>query len=1076
LPGQSHRIVAAALALALLSAYPARAQSFVNFESGHVRPLALSPDGNRLFAVNTPDNRLAIYDVGVGGLTLAAEVPVGLEPVAVATRLNGTGRTEAWVVNHLSDSVSVVEVDPTDVAASRVTHTLLVGDEPRDILFAGTGGNRAFVTCAHRGQNRPGDPQLTTEGVGRADVWVFDATSLGAALGGTPVGGAPLTLFADTPRALAASPDGSIVYAAAFHSGNQTTTLLERIVSANGGLPPPPPGSTPGAPSTGLIVKFDPAAGAWRDEIGRDWGAHVAFTLPDLDVFLVDADATPPALVAGTNTVAHVGTVLFNMTVNPANGKLYVSNTEARNAVRFEPLLQADLARSRITVVTGTTALPVELNSHIDRGVAPTPSVVERSLAFPTDMTVSSDGATLYTAAFGSGKVAVLDTAALESGTVTEARIPAGLGPSGLALDEGRNQLYVMNRIDHTISVITNVDDPGLRATASVVPMRYDPEPAAVRAGRRFLYDARDSSGYGDQACASCHVFGDMDGLAWDLGDPRGLVRPNFNTFRVRNVQPLSPVHPMKGPMTTQSLRGMADVGPMHWRGDRTGAVFGNDVRVLDNDLAFKEFNPAFVGLLGRSTQLTAAEMQAFTDFILTVRYPPSPIRRLDTLPTPAQANGARLFVTRATVGPSTCSVCHVGASGADGLSSVDEEPQEFKIPHLRNLYQKVGMFGLPDSVLGTGLVPTGPLGDQVRGFGYTHDGAAPAVNDFLSLNMFLDLDPGDQRDLEAFVLAFDTGLRPAVGQQVSATPTTFNAPDVVGRIGLLVGRDDADDCDLVVKGVISGEARGWVYVGGNQFQPDRNGDAPIDAAALRALAGVPGQELTYTCVPPGSGTRIGVDRDEDGLFDRSELDAGTDPAASVTTTTITPATTTTTLPGIVRIRTTALMMRDDVTDPVKPRARRIVFRANTTGDAAENDIVVPAQDSAADPTVAGAWTSVYNSSGLSADVFQVRLETGGWSVIGPKRAAQPKGYRFKSNSGPIRSVSVKSHRIVIRGGRAPFTYTLDEAAQGSVAIRLTLGTGVTWCADAGRPPFVETDRAGRFETAPGAPVPAACP
>ena len=34
-----------------------------------------SPDGTRLFAVNTPDNRLAIYDVGVGSLTLQAEVP-----------------------------------------------------------------------------------------------------------------------------------------------------------------------------------------------------------------------------------------------------------------------------------------------------------------------------------------------------------------------------------------------------------------------------------------------------------------------------------------------------------------------------------------------------------------------------------------------------------------------------------------------------------------------------------------------------------------------------------------------------------------------------------------------------------------------------------------------------------------------------------------------------------------------------------------------------------------------------------------------------------------------------------------
>src|SRR5262245_66274143 len=69
--------------------------SFVNFESGHVRPLALSPDGSRLFAVNTPDDRLEVYDVGAGGLTLVAEVPVGLEPVAVAARTN----TEVWVVN-----------------------------------------------------------------------------------------------------------------------------------------------------------------------------------------------------------------------------------------------------------------------------------------------------------------------------------------------------------------------------------------------------------------------------------------------------------------------------------------------------------------------------------------------------------------------------------------------------------------------------------------------------------------------------------------------------------------------------------------------------------------------------------------------------------------------------------------------------------------------------------------------------------------------------------------------------------------------------------------------------------------
>src|SRR5262245_9081089 len=114
----------AVLLLSLAGVRPAMA-TFTTFESGQVRPLALSPDGTRLFALDTPDNRLEIFSVSGAGLTHVASVPVGLEPVAVAARTNG----EVWVVNHLSDSVSIV-----DVASSppQVTRTLLVGDEPRD--------------------------------------------------------------------------------------------------------------------------------------------------------------------------------------------------------------------------------------------------------------------------------------------------------------------------------------------------------------------------------------------------------------------------------------------------------------------------------------------------------------------------------------------------------------------------------------------------------------------------------------------------------------------------------------------------------------------------------------------------------------------------------------------------------------------------------------------------------------------------------------------------------------------------------------------------------------------------------
>src|SRR6185436_8136256 len=112
--------------------------------------------------------------------------------------------TEVWVVNHLSDSVSIV-----DLASSppRVVRTLFTGDEPRDIVFAGPGRSRAFITCAHRGQNAPFAPQLQTPGIGRADVWVFDVTNLGGSIGGTPL--TIVTHFGDTPRALAVTPDGS---------------------------------------------------------------------------------------------------------------------------------------------------------------------------------------------------------------------------------------------------------------------------------------------------------------------------------------------------------------------------------------------------------------------------------------------------------------------------------------------------------------------------------------------------------------------------------------------------------------------------------------------------------------------------------------------------------------------------------------------------------------------------------------------------------------------------------------------------------------------------------------------------
>jgi DNA-binding beta-propeller fold protein YncE len=905
------------------------------FESGQVRPLATSPDKRHLFAVNTPDNRLEIFRIQGNGLIHTASVPVGLEPVAVAARTD----REVWVVNHLSDSVSVVGLDDHgDDLTGQVERTLLVGDEPRDIVFAGPGRKRAFITTAHRGQNIPLDPQSTTPGVGRADVWVFDADQLGSAMGGTPL--SIVTLFTDTPRALAVTPDGARVYAAGFHTGNRTTIIPEPSIP-NGFGPDGVAGPSTNAegrpaPEVGTIAKWNGAH--WVDSLGRSRDQSVRFSLPDKDVFVLDAMANPPRQLPGADGFFQgVGTILYTMAVNPVNGKVYVANTEANNADRFEGpgtfaghSLRGHLHESRITVLSpggaggGTPGVaPRHLNKHIDYNncCAPTPNAEnDRSLAFPQGMAVTGNGATLYVAALGSDKVGIFSTAQLETDTFvpsTANQIPvSGGGPTGLVLDEDRKQLYVMTRFDNGISIL----DTRTGAETAHLQM-HSPEPPSIVTGRRFLYDAKFSSSHGDSSCASCHVFGDFDSLAWDLGNPDAKVIDNpgpFNSTLVNLLtgQPMEPIfHPMKGPMTTQSLRGMANHGPMHWRGDRTG---GNDAPsaqpdsgTFDERAAFAKFNPAFMDLLGRDRPLSQEEMNAFTDFILRVTYPPNPNRPLDNVLTADQEAGRRLFDTLNCGIPSapdfngavlTCSSCHAidpnanpgtaapGLFGSNGRSSFDFVPQLFKAPHLRNLYQKVGKFGNPENPGFLGG-DNGFKGDQVRGFGFLHDGSIDTVFRFVHALSFSEVvtGPGNngipdgpegevqRRQLEAFVLAFPTNLAPAVGQQVTLTASSSAA--VGSRIDLLRQRADAGECDLVAKTRTSDDEAGFLYVGSGLFLTDRRGQPPITDVALRSLARGSGHPLTYTCVPPGSGVRIGVDRDGDGVWDGDERRAHTDPA-----------------------------------------------------------------------------------------------------------------------------------------------------------------------------------------------------
>lgn len=821
-------------------------RTFVNFESPHVSPLDLSEDGSLLLAVNTPDNRLELFDAGGELPVLLASIPVGLEPVSVRFRTP----QEAWVANHLSDSVSIVNLPQRNVV-----RTLFTADEPTDVVFA---AGRAFVVCSQANQ-----------------VLVFELADLER----PP---AVLAVAGEDPRAAAVSPDGLTLYVAIFESGNRTTLAPEPAVSdprgPYAGQNPPPKGAQPAwdgtalppAPPAGLIVRRDVDAPVWRDENGADWSAFITWDVLDHDVAVIDAL---------TLEVRYIRS-LMNLNMHLAvrrDGLLAVVGTEALNEIRFEPELSGRFVRSMLALVSPSGAAQVlDLNPHLSeayaRGVSTLPPAQrEASLADPRAIVWGTTGTVAFVAGMGSNNVALLDAEGRRLG-----QLDVGQGPTGLRLDEQRGRLYVLNRFDASLSVVDTSRLIELGRTRF-----FDPTPPEIRAGRPFLYDARRTSGLGVTACAACHVDGRMDHLAWDLGDPHAAVKPFdqecdpivdlSNSPDAARALRCEDFHPLKGPMVTQTLQGIIGSEPLHWRGDRGG---------------IEEFNAAFVGLNGAERLLTDGEMAQFRSFLATLTFPPNPYRRIDNslggkILGGDPRRGEQLFMTRlidepdplllqldplaaafvAAHGPLVaCHGCHQLPSGTNRRitpANLLAAPQSTKVPQLRNMHEKTGFFSTTSR-------------ENHRGFGFTRDGRFATLESFLRFERFVfgrgPVGEQRRRDVVAFVMSLATDTHAGVGQQVTLNGLNREAPAAHARLGQLRELADTGQVGLVAHGYFAGELRGFAYVGGGVFQSDRAGEW-VAFEQLRDAAGQ-GSELTWTLVPLGSEIRLGIDRELDGVLD----------------------------------------------------------------------------------------------------------------------------------------------------------------------------------------------------------------
>lgn len=781
-----------------LSAEAASPGSFVNFEGAQTNPVRISADGTRLFVVNTPDARLAVYDLATpSSPKLISEIPVGLEPVSVTPRTSD----EVWVVNQVSDSISIVSV-----SQRIVTDTIYVEDEPADVVFAGS-PQRAYVSVSRLNQ-----------------VQVFNVS--------THARVATIALTGSNPRALATSADGLRVYAALALAGNRTTL----IPTANAPAPPAPTNpNLPPAPQQGLIV----------DATDPSWTSIVRYTMPDNDVAEISTS---------TNSVSRyfsgVGTTNLGLAVRPGTGEIYVANTEARNLVRFEPALRGHIVDNRVTRMSTTGQVTAfDLNPGINYSLLPNTAALSTALAQPTGLVFEPGGAAFWVAAFGTDRVARVDAASgnvlarVEIGNATGATADPRnkRGPRGLALHPTAGHLYVANRLSNTLSVVSAASNS---VVAEVGIGAYDPTPTVVKNGRGFLYDAK-LSGNGTAACAACHIDGDDDLIAWDLGDPGGALQT------VPTAGGTATVHPMKGPMTTQTLRGLSGLAPYHWRGDRAD---------------FLAFNPAFASLMGGS-QLSGADMAAFRDFINTVVFPGgNPNRGIDnSLPSSLNGGnpsaGLNTYQNEPFTGTLTCNSCHVLTSaGTNRLiipAAALQEPQPMKVPQLRNLFTKTGF--------------NRNVGAQsVLGFGFTHDGALPTLFGFLSQPVFgaFANDTTRKNNLSAFLLCVDTGIHPAVGYSRTVTSANVGNAAVTAELNLLESLVAGGSIDFIAKGTVDGQVHGLVYQPAtNNYVTDQSGLGPFTRAQLASRI-TAGDRLTWMGVPRGAGRRMGIDRDENGALD----------------------------------------------------------------------------------------------------------------------------------------------------------------------------------------------------------------
>jgi YVTN family beta-propeller protein len=600
------------------------------FLSPHANPIAAS--GGLVFVANTPADTLDVIDATTR--QIVKRISVGLQPVSVAVRPDGQ---EVWVSNHVSDSVSVIDVAPESPTRFVVVATIqdfdpltkaTRFDEPVGIAFAETDdtATKAYVALSSENQ-----------------IAIIDVASRSVT--------GRLQIPAQDPRAIAVR--NGRLYVAAFESHNQT--------QLSGGR---------GDKIDGDLVTFD----AWHHSIFNNNVLSIGHAIdivkhpdvPDRDLFVFDT--ADDSLV---ETVTGLGTLLYGLAVDDA-GRVFLAQTDARNEIngragtKGHTLAELD-NRPFLNRITSVRPESGDAPTFFDLEPLPPEQPAEgEALATPFGLAVSDDGGVLVATAASSD---ALFTVATDSGTVL-GRVPVGSWPTGIALEPSAGddiaRGWVLNAFEASVSLV-DLSDPAQPVVLETIPLD-DPTPDVIAQGRRAFHTASASS-TGTFSCASCHPDGHTDQLLWVLKTP--VVSGGEQIM----------------PRSTMPCRGLRDTAPFHWDGipgDPYGGINSASVHaavdansdptkpessvrhLIDGGLASTMLHADDKSLNdeGKAGHLSAADRDAMAAFLLDVPYPPAPRRPYTNVVSERARQGMKLFHVDGDNDPgkprpNVCGDCH---------------------------------------------------------------------------------------------------------------------------------------------------------------------------------------------------------------------------------------------------------------------------------------------------------------------------------------------------------------------------------------------------------------------------------